>query len=123
MTDVKRDIASGSGALARRLPEVVALHISRRILTLNVVRHRVQADGERLPFANDSFAASASAFGVNHFPRPVDAIREMARVSPLIALITWERPGAPYAPAETVFGAIEAHCGRPRSQTVRLSSE
>lgn len=111
------DIASGSGALARRLPDVVALDISWSILASNEARDGVQAEAENLPFADDSFAASASAFGINHFPQPELAVKEMARVSPFVALITWKRPDAPYAPGDAVFGVIENHCGRARSRT------
>ncbi len=121
------DIASGSGALARRLPEVVALDISWSILTSNDARDAVQADAEHLPFAGDSFVASASAFGINHFPQPERAVREMARVSPYVALLTWKRPEIPYPPGEAVFGVIEHHCGRARSRTgeavERMSTE
>ena len=96
---------------------MVALDISLRILTANEARDRVQADAERLPFANDSFAASASAFGINHFPWPSHAVAEMARVSPFVALITWKRPETPYAPLDAIFGVIAHHCGRSRSRT------
>lgn len=117
VSGVVLDIASGSGALARRLPEVVALDISRRILTANGARDRIQADAERLPFPHDSFVASASAFGINHFPRPAHAVAEMARVSPFVALLTWKRPETPYAPLDAIFGIIALHCGRARSRT------
>ncbi len=121
------DIASGSGALARRLPDVVALDISWSILASNDARDGVQADAEHLPFAGDSFAASASAFGINHFPQPARAVKEMARVSPYVALLTWKRPEIPYPPGDAVFGVIEHHCGRARSRTgeavERMSTE
>jgi SAM-dependent methyltransferase len=110
------DVASGTGALARLLADVVAVDISRRQLELNPVPLRVQSDAEDLAFADDSFAASASAFGVNHFPRPERAVTEMARVAPFVALMTWKRPeDTPYAPKEKVLEIIERHCGRPRS--------
>ncbi|MDQ3661060.1 MAG: methyltransferase domain-containing protein [Actinomycetota bacterium] len=116
ISGVVLDIASGSGALARRFPNVVALDISLSILVLNDARDKVQADAEHLPFPDDSFAASASAFGINHFPSPERAVQEMARVSPLVALITWKRPEADHAPGAAVFDVIERHCGRARSR-------
>ena len=121
------DIASGSGALARRLSDVVALDISWALLGSNDASDKVQADAENLPFADNSFAASASAFGINHFPRPELAVKELARVSPFVALITWKRPEASFAPLDVVFDLIERHCGRARSRTgeavERMSTE
>ena len=117
VSGVVLDVASGPGALARRLPNSVALDISRGVLALNDAPDKVQADAEHLPFPNDSFAASASAFGINHFPSPERAVQEMARVSLFVALITWKRPETPYPPADAVFGVIERHCGQARSRT------
>ena len=109
------DVASGSGAVARLLPQVVALDISRNLLKANDALLRVQADAEQLPFRDDSFAAGTCAFGLNHFPRPAIALAELARVAPLVGVVTWKRPEKPYVPAEAIFGVIERHCGRARS--------
>jgi SAM-dependent methyltransferase len=109
------DVASGSGAVARLLPRVVALDISRNLLKANDALIRVQADAAQLPFRDDSFAAATCAFGLNHFPRPEIALAELARVAPLIGVVTWKRPEKSFAPAEAVFGVIERHCGRARS--------
>ena len=109
------DVASGSGAVARLLPQVVALDISRNLLKANDAFLKVQADAEQLPFRDDSFVAGTCAFGLNHFPRPVIALAELARVAPLVGVVTWKRPEKPYAPSEAVFGVIERHCGRARS--------
>jgi demethylmenaquinone methyltransferase/2-methoxy-6-polyprenyl-1,4-benzoquinol methylase len=117
------DIASGSGALARRLPDVVALDISWSILASNEARDGVQAEAENLPFADDSFAASASAFGINHFPQPELAVKEMARVSPFVALITWKRPDAPYAPGDAVFASSRTTAAGHVLEPVRRSRE
>jgi SAM-dependent methyltransferase len=112
------DVASGTGALGRLFEDAVAADISHQQLLMNPLSLKVRADAEELPFEDDSFAASACAFGINHFPRPDKAVREMARVSRLVALGTWLRPeDPPYAPKETLLMAIEHHCGRQHSPT------
>ncbi|MDP9068197.1 MAG: methyltransferase domain-containing protein [Actinomycetota bacterium] len=108
------DVASGSGALARRLTRCVAIDMAAAQLALNPLIHRVQGDAERLPFRNDSFAVAACAFGINHFPDPVAAVREMARVAPVVGVITWQRPETPYLPKEIVRQAIACHQNGPR---------
>lgn len=47
------DVASGTGALGRRLPESVATDLSFGQLSCNPIELRVQADAETLPFADD----------------------------------------------------------------------
>lgn len=110
------DAASGTGTLARLLPGVVALDLSAGQLRHNPAAWRVQGDAERLPFRSDAFAVAACAFGVNHFPDPATAVAEMARVAPLVALLTWARPETPYAPKQAVLEIIERHAGSARSQ-------
>jgi ubiquinone/menaquinone biosynthesis C-methylase UbiE len=115
------DVASGTGALGRRLDDVVAMDISHGQLVNNPLALRVQADAERLPFEDAAFAAAASAFGINHFPDPVAAVREMARVAPTVAVVTWERPEEPpYAPKLVVLEVIEQHTGRAQTQAGQL---
>jgi ubiquinone/menaquinone biosynthesis C-methylase UbiE len=115
------DIASGTGALGRRIDDVVAVDISHSQLVNNPLALRVQADAERLPFTDAAFATAASAFGINHFPDPVAAVREMARVARTVAVMTWERPEErPYAPKLAVLEVIEKHAGRARTEAGEL---
>jgi SAM-dependent methyltransferase len=111
------DVAAGTGGLTRLLPDVVATDLSAAQLAANPARRRVRADAERLPFAADSFAAAASAFGVNHFPHPAQAVAELARVAPLVAVLTWSRPDTPYLPKDAVDGVLRRHAGATRSPT------
>jgi ubiquinone/menaquinone biosynthesis C-methylase UbiE len=115
------DVASGTGALGRRIDDVVAVDISHSQLVNNPLELRVQADAERLPFTDGAFATAASAFGINHFPDPVAAVREMARVARTAAVITWERPEKrPYAPKLAVLDVIEKHAGRAKTEAGEL---
>lgn len=113
------DVASGTGALAARLPDSVALDISSGALARNPARRRVCADGEYLPFAGDTFAAAASAFGLLHFPDPVAGVREMARVARTVASLTWVRPESPFPPKETVKRVLAEHVGAARLEELR----
>lgn len=121
------DTCSGTGNLGRLLRDVVALDISVRQLQHNVVPRRVRGDVERLPFASDSFAAVGCAFGISHCPNPAAAVAEMARVAPLVALLTWRRPGPAYVPKDVVAQVVERHTGRPptatRVEVERLSEQ
>jgi SAM-dependent methyltransferase len=110
------DVAAGSGALGRLLGDrVVALDLAPGQLAGNPARLRVCGDAERLPFAAGAFAAAGCAFGVNHLPDPLAAVRELARVAPLVGLLTWARPEAPYAPKQAVQAVIERHLEAVRS--------
>jgi ubiquinone/menaquinone biosynthesis C-methylase UbiE len=117
------DVAGGTGALAHQLDRVLTLDISLEQLLQNPVELKVVADAEALPFAADSFAASASAFGINHFPRPDRAVAEMARVAPIVGLATWARPDDPYPPKQIVLDAVERHAGRSRTEAGDLIEE
>jgi ubiquinone/menaquinone biosynthesis C-methylase UbiE len=115
------DVASGTGALGRRLDDVVAVDISHGQLVNNPLARRVQTDAERLPFANGTFAAAGCAFGINHFPDPVAAVAEMARVARTVAVLTWVRPEEPpYAPKVAVLEVIEKHAGRAKTEAGEL---
>jgi hypothetical protein len=110
------DVATGPGALCRDLPDVVAIDLSWDQLSCNPQSRKVLADAHRIPFTDDSFAAAGSAFGVNHFPDAATAIAEMARVAPLVGLLTWVRPEPPYKPKQVVLDVIERHTGARRSE-------
>ena len=109
------DVCSGTGALARRLVRAVAVDLSRAQLAHNPVSSRVQADAVRLPFADDAFGAAGSAFGISHVPEPLLLVGEMARVAPLVGVLTWERPAEPFTPKQVVLQVIERHLGSSRS--------
>jgi SAM-dependent methyltransferase len=54
-----------------------------------------QGDAENLPFADESFDAVVSNFGIGHFPRPERAVDGFARVLALhgvVALSWWDIP-------------------------------
>src|SRR5919106_5830700 len=55
------DVASGTGALGRRVDDIVAVDISHSQLVSNPLALRVQAGGGRLPFTDNAFATAASA--------------------------------------------------------------
>lgn len=114
------DAASGPGAAGRRFADVVALDLSIGQLLQNPTRDRVRADGERLPFRDGAFAAAVCQFGLNHFPDPEAAVREMARVAPVVGVTTWARPETPYAPKQAVLDVIARHGGLPRTTTGAL---
>jgi ubiquinone/menaquinone biosynthesis C-methylase UbiE len=117
------DVACGSGALGRLLEDVVETDISHAQLANNRLSRRVVADAERLPFADGAFAGAGCAFGINHFPDPTIAVKEMARVAGLVGLITWQRPDEPFAPKEIVLETIAAHAGNVRTHAGELVEE
>lgn len=117
------DVATGSGALGRGLPAVVGVDLSWHQLEVSRLPRKVRADAHRLPFLPDSFAAAGCAFGINHFPDAVTAVSEMARVAPLVGLLTWVRPEPQYTPKQAVLEVIERHTGSARSPTGRLVEE
>lgn len=109
------DLAAGTGAAGRHFTDVVALDLSAGQLRHNPARRRVCADAERLPFRDSAFATAVCLFGINHFPDPATAVREMARVSPVVGLTTWARPEPSFAPKQVVLDALARHTGRTRS--------
>jgi ubiquinone/menaquinone biosynthesis C-methylase UbiE len=117
------DIACGTGALGRLLDDVVETDISHPQLMLNPLPRRVASDAEKLPFGDHVFAAAGSAFGINHFPDPQAAVREMARVAPTVGVITWQRPDDRFAPKEIVLETIAAHTGGARTEAGKLVDE
>jgi SAM-dependent methyltransferase len=118
------DVAGGTGALTRQLKDATVADLAFRQLSNNPVRARVQADAETLPFADDSFAVAASAFGINHFPDPGRAVAEMARVAPVVGLLTWKRPeDQPYAPKVIVLETLGRFTGESETETGRLVDE
>jgi SAM-dependent methyltransferase len=117
------DVAAGSGALGRLLPAAVALDLSAAQLRHNPLAARLQGDAERLPFRDGSFAAAGCAFGINHFPDPGAALAEMARVAPLVGVLTWTRPEPPYRPKQAVLEVVARRAGADRTLAGRLADE
>jgi SAM-dependent methyltransferase len=117
------DVAAGSGALGRLLPAAVALDLSAAQLRHNPLPARLQGDAERLPFRDDTFTGAGCAFGINHFPDPGAAVAEMARVAPVVGLLTWVRPEAPYRPKQAVHEVVARHAGSDRTAAGILADE
>jgi ubiquinone/menaquinone biosynthesis C-methylase UbiE len=117
------DVAAGTGAVGRHFARPVAVDFSLGQLRHNDSRRRVQADAERLPFRDECFAAAVCGFGVNHFADPAALVREMARVSPVVGVSTWQRPEAPYAPKQAVYEVLTRRAGHARSAAGVLLDE
>jgi SAM-dependent methyltransferase len=114
------DVAAGTGALGAALADVaevdvVAADAAPGPLRYNPARRRVVADVVALPFAARSFGAAASSFGINHVSDPRDALLEMARVAPVVGVVTWFRPEPPFVPKQIVSAIVERRAGRYRS--------
>jgi SAM-dependent methyltransferase len=109
------DVAAGTGAFGSVFERVVAVDISAGQLLANPTPHRARAEAARLPFRDDAFAAVGCAFGINHLADPAPAVRDMARVAPVVAVSTWARPEVPYAPKRIVQAALERQAGSSRS--------
>src|SRR5687767_13376824 len=105
------DVAAGSGAFGRRFRDVVAVDVAVGQLAVNGTATGVRADAEVLPFRDDSFAAAGCSFGINHLLDPGAAVREMARVAPVVGLSTWQRPERQYAPKRAVHDAVHRLVG------------
>ena len=117
------DVAAGAGAFGHAFEETVAVDISTGQLRANPAGRRLRAEAERLPFPADAFAAAGCSFGINHFAHPAEAVREMARVAPVVALSTWSRPQATYGPKRIVEVALERHAGTCRSPIGHMLDE
>jgi len=94
------DVAAGTGSISRLLEargyRVVAIDLSREMLTQHSSRHRVRAVADHLPFREETFDAVTFGYLLRYVEDPVATMREMGRVL---------RPGG-------VVGMVEF--GRPR---------
>lgn len=114
------DLVSGSGtaalAAARRGADVTAadlpgrhLDLARRIADASgLTVHTRPADARSLPFADDSFDAVLSTFGMTYVPEPSEVADEIVRVcrpSGRIGLTTW----APASLMWAVLSVVERH--------------
>jgi SAM-dependent methyltransferase len=97
------DVCCGTGiataAAARRGAVATGLDFSAAMLEQARRSHREivfdQGDAEALPFADRSFTAVVSNFGVHHVPDPARAIGEALRVlrpGGRVAFTTWAKP-------------------------------
>jgi len=115
------DIAAGSGDLARAFAKRVApggevwlIDINRRmlergrdrLLDAGVLAPAVQCDGERLPFAGESFDCVTVAFGLRNMTRKDAALAEMRRVlrpGGRLVVLEFSRVWKPLAPAYDLY--------------------
>lgn len=98
------DVATGPGALAARAADrgaspIIGVDLAPRMVAIAAARYPHiefgRADAESLPFADQSFDAVLSNFGIGHFPQPERAVREFARVaapSGVVAVSWWDVP-------------------------------
>ncbi len=113
------DLACGpgfvAGAAAGRGAAPVGLDFSAAMLTLARRAHPAlrfeEGDAEALPFADGSFDAVVSNFGVHHVPDPARAVSEARRVlrpGGRMAFTSWAAPEENIA-WRLLFDAIAAH--------------
>lgn len=105
------DVASGPGvvALAARDRGVNVIVVDQSEAMVALARSAGldarQASACHLPFETGSFDAVVAGFLINHLPRPVEGIAEMARVCKArVAVSVWDAPGA--NPALGLFGRV-----------------
>ncbi len=121
------DIACGPGfvASAGRARGAVALGLDFSPAMLAVARARDPAvqfdegDAEALPYADATFDAVVSNFGIHHVPRPLFALREAHRVLSVggrVAFSFWAEPGENVAWG-LVFDAVARHGDRAAART------
>jgi len=105
------DVGCGSGTFLND-PKVnvalgVGLDISHKILMEAKAKTKsavfLQGDGERLPFADDSFDVVVSLDALEHTPSPLAAVKEMCRVAR--SKIVVATPNATVA--DPVFAVLE----------------
>jgi 2-polyprenyl-3-methyl-5-hydroxy-6-metoxy-1,4-benzoquinol methylase len=107
-TSTVLDVGAGDGTLTWSLSQMagvtVGLDISHALLLRNPSPNpMVQADGARLPFADDAFDVVVEGNFLHYAPDPVSMLREMARVARrhvvLIEPNRWHLPMAAYMAA------------------------
>jgi len=105
------DVATGPGVVAlaagSRGASVIAVDQSQAMVTLarSAGIDTCRAGAERLPFETGAFDAVVAGFLVNHLPRPVEGLAELARVCRArVAVSVWETPAE--NPALGLFGSV-----------------
>jgi SAM-dependent methyltransferase len=120
------DVACGPGFVASaalaRGAEVCAVDFSPAMLTVARAREASvrfdEGDAEALPYADASFDAVVSNFGIHHVPRPALALREAHRVlqrDGRVAFSFWAEPADNIA-WKLVFDAVSRHGERTAAQ-------
>lgn len=106
------DIATGTGKLAaliaRKLKaEVCGIDISESMLDVARKKYSeinfIKADGEKIPFPENSFDAVTIAFGIRNFENPVAGLREACRIMKkggVIAVLEFSKP------SDNLFGKM-----------------
>jgi SAM-dependent methyltransferase len=101
---VALDAGAGTGSATAELTRRGA-HVTAIDLSIGMLRRMTGAvavgDVVRLPVRSNAAEVSVAAFVLNHLPRPVDGLRELARVT---------RPGG--AVLASVFGEGPAHASK-----------
>ncbi len=121
------DLACGTGvaaaAAAGRGAQPVGLDFSAAMLSVARAAHPQirfeEGDAEALPFADASFDAVVSNFGVHHVPDPVQALAQARRVlrpGGRAAFTSWAAPAENIA-WKLLFDAIAAHGDLDAAQT------
>ena len=105
------DVATGPGVVAlaarQRGAEVTAVDQSEAMVALarSVGLDARQASADALPFEDDAFGAVVAGFVINHLPRAVEGVAELARVCKgWVAVSVWDLPAA--NPALGLFGQV-----------------
>ena len=94
-------------AAQRRGAEVTAVDQSEAMVALarSAGVDARQAGADQLPFETGTFDAAVAGFLINHLPRPVEGVGELARVSKArVAVSVWDAPDA--NPALGLFGRV-----------------
>ena len=93
------DVATGPGVVAlaarSRGAEVIAVDQSAAMVALarSAGLDAGQVSADQLPFETGAFDAVVAGFLINHLPRPVEAVTEMARVCKArVAVSVWDVP-------------------------------
>ncbi|CAA9274325.1 MAG: hypothetical protein AVDCRST_MAG10-3494 [uncultured Acidimicrobiales bacterium] len=105
------DAGCGPGVVAlaarRRGAEVTAVDQSEAMVALarSAGVDARQAPADRLPFETGAFDAAVAGFLINHLPRPVEGVAELARVCKArVAVSVWDAADA--NPALGLFGRV-----------------
>lgn len=108
------DVGSGTGAFARVLHEesrasVVCVDADRSLLADVEVAARVQGDAVRLPVSSGSVDLAACQALLVNLPRPIEAVRELARASSaLVAAVEPDNAGVTVESTVDAEGALAA---------------
>ncbi|RJR29788.1 class I SAM-dependent methyltransferase [Candidatus Microgenomates bacterium] len=94
------DIAAGAGLIEKYDKNCISLDFSLNALKQaqkNGAKFLILADAHHLPFVDSAFDVAISAGNLEHFSSPLQALREMARVSKTQCMIIHKYPPIPFA--------------------------